>query len=105
MDRKGFTLTELLAVIVIIAILAIGAMSGFSTMTNNSKEKSLQTKISSIETAAEKYARDNNINKKTTISVNKLVVLGYLQPDEATDSGLSVLSNPRTGEIQKRVCI
>ncbi len=98
MNRKGFTLTELLAVIVIIAILAIGAMSGFSAMTNNSKEKSLQTKISSIETAAEKYARDNNINKKTTISVNKLVVLGYLQPDEATDSGLSVLSNPRTGE-------
>ena len=83
MKNKGFTLTELLAVIAIIAILSIAAMSGYSTMTNNSKEKTLKTKVNAIENAAYKYAKENNIDRKTTISVNKLVVLGYLQADES----------------------
>ncbi len=94
MNKKGFTITELVAVIAIIAILSIAAISGFSTMTNNSKKKSYESKVSTIESAAYKYAKENNISKKTTISVNKLVVMGYLQPDESSDDGLAVLNNP-----------
>ena len=98
MKKKGFTIIELLAVIVIIAILSIGAMSGYSAMTKNSKEKAFESKVRNIETAAEKYAKETNISTKKTISVNKLVVLGYIQPDESTDTGLSLIENPTNGE-------
>ena len=33
-----------------------------------------------------------------TISVNKLVVMGYLQADETSDEGLSMYLNPVTGD-------
>ena len=49
MNKRGFTLTELLAVIAIIAILSVAAISGYGTMTANSKKKTLETKIKSIE--------------------------------------------------------
>ena len=98
MNKKGFTLTELLAVIAIIAILSVAAISGYGTMTKNSKKKSYESKVSTIESAAYKYAKENNVSKKTTISVNKLVVMGYLQPDESAENGLSILTDPVTGE-------
>ena len=97
-NKKGFTLTELLAVIVIIAILSIGAISGYTTMTNNSKKKAYESKVSEIENAAIKYARESNLLNSTTISVNKLVVQGYLQPDESTANGLASINNPENNE-------
>ena len=98
MNRKGFTLTELLAVIAILAILSVGAISGYSTMTRNSRKKSYETKVSEIENAAVKYAKETSLTSATTISVNKLVVEGFLQPDESTDSGLASIKNPQNGE-------
>ena len=96
--KKGFTLTELLAVIAIIAILSIAAVSGYSAMTRNSKKKVLEQKIQSIEIAAEKYAKENNVSNSVTISVNKLVVMGYLQPDSSADDGYAVILNPVNNE-------
>ncbi len=98
MKSKGFTLVELLAVIVIIALLSVSAISGYNTMVRNGKEKALETKVQTIENAALKFAKESNVNKKTTISVNKLVVLGYLQADESNDQGLSLINNPLTSE-------
>ena len=97
-NNKGFTLTELLAVIVIIAILSVAAISGYSTMTRNSKKKTYESKVQSIENAAIKFANDSNLNTSTTISVNKLVVEGYLQPDESTETGLASILNPLNNE-------
>ena len=96
--NKGFTLTELLAVIVIIAILSVAAISGYSTMTRNSKKKTYESKVGEIENAAIKFAKDANLRSSTTISVNKLVVEGYLQPDESTETGLASISNPVNNE-------
>ena len=48
MKSKGFTLVELLAVIVIIALLSVSAISGYNTMVRNGKEKALETKIQTI---------------------------------------------------------
>ena len=97
-NRKGFTLTELLAVIVIMTILSVGAISGYTSMTRNSKKKSYESKVSEIENAAIKYARESNLLNSTTISVNKLVVQGYLQPDESTANGLASINNPENNE-------
>ena len=96
--NKGFTLTELLAVIVIIAILSVAAISGYSTMTRNSKKKTYESKVGEIENAALKFAKDANLSSSTTISVNKLVVEGYLQPDESTETGLASILNPVNNE-------
>ena len=97
-NNKGFTLTELLAVIVIISILSVAAISGYSTMTRNSKKKTYESKVQSIENAAIKFANDSNLNTSTTITVNKLVVEGYLQPDESTETGLASILNPVNNE-------
>ena len=67
-------------------------------MGTNSKKKTLENKISSIELAAEKYAKDQNITESTVISTNKLVVMGYIQPDNSTEDGLSEIINPVNGE-------
>ncbi len=93
-NKKGFTLTELLAVIAIVAILSIAAMSGYSAMSNNSKKKTLEQKVSQIELAAEKYAKDTNVASSQTISINKLILMGYLQPDSTNADGLALLKNP-----------
>ncbi len=97
-NKKGFTITELLAVIAIIAILSVAAMSGYSAMSNNSKKKSLEQKVLQIETAAEKYAKDVNLHNTETISTNKLVVMGYLTPDSTTEAGLASINNPVNNE-------
>ncbi len=96
--KKGFTLTELLAVIVIVAILSVAAVGGYKAMGNSSKRKALEQKIAQIELAADKYAYETNINKNTTVSVNKLVVMGYLQPDSTNADGLASIMNPVTNE-------
>ena len=98
MNQKGFTLTELLAVIAILAILSVGAISGYTTMTRNSRKKSYETKVAEIENAAVKYAEETSLTNTTNISVNKLVVEGYIQPDESTDSGLASIKNPENNE-------
>ncbi len=96
--RKGFTLVEMLAVIVLIAVLSVVAVSTYRGISESSKQKSLEAKISQIETAAEKWARENNITNSTNISVNNLVVEGYLSADEAGTDGLAVIKNPVDGK-------
>ena len=64
MNRKGFTLVELLAVIVLIAVLTVVAVSTYHGIHESSKKKSLEAKITQIKAAAEKWGRENNITTK-----------------------------------------
>ena len=93
--NKGFTLIELIVVIGIIGIVAIAAVSGYTTMANNSRKKAYDSKVQEIEDAAVKFAKETNLQNGTTISVNSLVVQGFLQPDVTTDSGLAQVTNPK----------
>ena len=93
-NRKGFTLVELLAVIAIIAILGITAVAAYNGITQRTKEKAYEAKIKQIENAAAKWASENNVSYKTEISVNKLIVQGYLQADSVSDEGKALISNP-----------
>ena len=95
MNKKGFTLVELLAVIAIMAFLAVAAVSGYTAMSKNSRKKAYDSKVQEIEDAAVKFAKETNLQNGTTISVNSLVVQGFLQPDVATDSGLAQVTNPK----------
>ena len=79
MNNKGFTLMELIASIVILAIImaiAIPATSNISKLIKNNQRNNV---IKEIEIAAEKYAFDSG---ETLIFVDKLVTEGYLESDE-----------------------
>ncbi len=97
-NNRGFTLVELLAVIVLIAVLGVVAVSTYRGVNESAKKKSLEAKIEHITTAAEKWGRENNITNKTNISVNALVVEGYITADEVSPEGLATITNPLTGE-------
>ena len=97
-NKHGFTLVEMLAVIVLIAVLSVVAVSTYRGINESSKKKTLEAKISQIESAAEKWAKENNITTRMTISVNTLVVEGYLTADEVGTDGLAEIKNPVTSE-------
>ena len=59
--KKGFTLVELLAVIVILAVILIIAMPKISDVIKNSKEASLETTAKLIASQAEKKYTENQI--------------------------------------------
>ncbi len=92
--NRGFTLVELLAVISILAIISLIAIGAYNGVNSNAKQKAYENKVSQIETSAAKWAKENNIDRTTSISVNKLVVEGYLTADESTENGLSKIVNP-----------
>ncbi|MFN3699747.1 MAG: type II secretion system protein, partial [Dictyoglomus sp.] len=57
--EKGFTLIELMVVIVIIAILAAVALPNFMGATERARESAVRSAIKTIQTALEMYATDN----------------------------------------------
>ncbi len=98
MKRNGFTLVEMMAVIVLIAILAVIGVATYTNVNESAKEKTLESKKEQIRTSAIKWAKENNISNKTIISVNALVVEGYLTAEENEVGKIGVITNPVTGE-------
>ena len=59
MKNKGFTLVEMLAVIVIMAILITVSVTGVLSMSKKTKNEMYNTKVGMIEKAGQSYAEDN----------------------------------------------
>lgn len=96
MNKKGFTLVEILCVITLLSILAVIASSSVINSTNNSKEKLYCTKIRQISMKAKEYGKkyekdilkSNHLyegNKSITITVNDLVKETFLIPDKGNN--------------------
>ncbi len=60
MNRKAFTLVEIIAVIVILGLIVLLIAPSLSTSGEKSKEKVLATKIQDIELAASNWAMSND---------------------------------------------
>ena len=74
--KKGFTLVELLAVIVILAVILIIAMPKISDVIKNSKESSLETTAKLIASQAEKkYTENQVLDNSSTIKCSDVVKL------------------------------
>ena len=73
-QKKGFTLVELLAVIVILAVILIIAMPKISDVIKNSKEASLETTAKLIASQAEKkYTENQVLDNSSTIKCSDVV--------------------------------
>lgn len=110
MNNKGFTLVELIAIVVLLAlVMGIGAIS-VTKIINNAKEKDYQLLVENIKSAVElyyqecKYSNDmiidcpeaNNFmgNDSYTIALNDLVKYGYLKTNGTNSDGDGILVNP-----------
>ena len=72
--KRGFTLVELLAVIVILAVILIIAMPKISDVIKNSKESSLETTAKLIASQAEKkYTENQVLDGSSTIKCSDVV--------------------------------
>jgi len=65
---KGFTLIELMVVIVIIAILAAVALPNFMGATEKARESAVTSAVKALQTSLEMYAVDNNGSYPITTS-------------------------------------
>lgn len=78
MNRKGFTLVELLAVIVIIALLGLVVSTSVVKIINNSRQDMYENQILSIKNAAEVWGGEN-INLLPNEGECIYMTLGYLK--------------------------
>ena len=81
--KKGFTLIEILGVIVILGIILIITIPIINNSINNSKEKAYKEQISLVESAAKNYMASNSLElpsegEKSCISVKELQKKGFL---------------------------
>ena len=60
-NKKGFTLTELLVVIVVLITLTTGSIYGIEMIQNGSEDKQLRDLIDSIEEATDVYLSLNPV--------------------------------------------
>ena len=111
MNKKGFTLVELLSVISILAVISVMASAGVMKLYNNSKENMYCAKIKMIETEAEEYAikyerelneSDNLYNgyKSLTIKINDLVENGNIEANKDNN-----IINPIDNSIMNNIDI
>ena len=110
-NKKGFTLIEILCVIVIIGILSVIATISIVNLSSKSKNNLYCAKIELIENIAESYGIKyelelNNSNelyngyKSLKIKVSTLVDAGKLEPDKKND-----VINPKDNTIMNDIDI
>lgn len=102
--NKGFTLVELIAVIVILSILMIITTPAYSSISTNIKTRNYESKKSTIKAQTlsyvEKYMKNDvydgpSNNKKICFTVNYLIQNGIISSDSEKDE---YIENDITGK-------
>ena len=96
--KKGFTLVELIGVIIILGVLALITFPIIDKSIKNSKQQALDRTIDSIEKAAYNYSVENDIGYSTEykkLQLSDLVSKGFLKEN---------IINPVTNE-QMQGCV
>ena len=100
MNNKGFTLTEIIAVIVILGLLIAIGTPIYLSVSNNTKQRELTSKIEYLKAQTIKYAEENSIDTSKTITAGSLVYDGYIVADKyVTEEGEEIpfIINPADG--------
>lgn len=80
--KKGFTLTELIAVIVILAIIALVGIPAYNTIRSRTLEKQYDNTVALVETAAAKYA---SVHSTNLTNIQELIDNGLIETDDGTN--------------------
>ncbi len=99
LSAKGFTLVELLVVIVILGVLAAVVVFSVSGITNNSDKSACKTQLRTIETAVEAYRAQEGGYPANTGAL----VPGYLKSTPDTKWGTAAV-NSSTGAVTGITC-
>lgn len=105
MKNKGFTLVELLAVLVILAILLVIAIPSYINVFSDIKRDSFISKVSELETAALKYGSSIKDEIKTStckdITIEELIKNGLINSDSQYRNEIlnPTTNKPLTGKI------
>ena len=105
MNKKGFSLIELMAVIVLLGIIITIASISIVNFRKDSTEKLVNEKIKYIETGALKWGEDNlNIlgNICNYVNVYTFIAGGYITGD---NDDKTVLNIPGTNESFNEKCV
>lgn len=81
-NRKGFSLVELMVVVVIMGILIAVAVPLYGAITKNAEKRTCQSNMHSIRTVASKFAYKDNDGKRAVSFFNA----GYTNFNGASDS-------------------
>lgn len=90
MNRKGFTLVELLAVIFVLGLLVAIISPIVTNLLNDSKESLRKNQIDTVITAAKRYMIDHpdllpERNNVYSVSINDLISSGVIENDKVVD--------------------
>lgn len=97
MNKKGFTLTELLATIAILSVVITIAVPAVIGVSNSIKENMYKSKIKLILQNAKLYGEDNYITSETRIRISDLCDKNYIKKDDGLESGC--LKNPKDNKL------
>ena len=96
-NKKGFTLVELLAVIVVLALLALLAGNAVGNMISKSQWNTFKTDALTVAKAAETAYEVGKLEgtAKTTYSCKDLIDLGYLELDNTNYEELKTANSSK----------
>ena len=100
LNKKGFTLVELIATIVVLALVVSISAYAITNIINSAKEKNYELLIKNIKDASEtyyqecKYSNNSGITCDDTVKLQDLVNYGYLKGN-GTGYNKMVIVNPK----------
>lgn len=84
-NEKGFSLVELLAVVVILGLLSAVAIIGVNSIIKNTEKKYYDTQRNTLKMAAQSYTQDNRSSLPKTIGSSTEITLKTLQEKKYVD--------------------
>jgi prepilin-type N-terminal cleavage/methylation domain-containing protein len=112
MKKNGFTLVEILAVLIILGVLVVLTIPAYTSVYNTLKRENLKGKITQVQTAAKKYGetiKDEIQDTKEmcyTTTIAQLIRDGYLASDVEKEPALiNPTDNSKlTGDVKICYC-
>lgn len=102
LNKKGFTLVELIATIVVLALVVSISAYAITNIINSAKEKNYELLIKNIKDASETYYQECKYSNNSgitcddtyTVTLQELVNYGYLKGNGTKDNKMEIL-NPK----------